>query len=105
MKTGVRIRNAAGTMLAGSVQKAYDFLELDNNELEINMYGEVVESVPLDWWTGKPTEGLYICEKDFVKCWIPLSLEEWISYLKGMRSRRFFILESEISQKRQGIRR
>ena len=28
----------------------------------------------------------------------------WISYLKGMRSRRFFILESEISQKRQGIR-
>ena len=34
-----------------------------------------------------------------------LSLEEWISYLKGMRSRRFFILESEILKKRQGIRR
>ena len=60
METGVRIRNATGTMLAGTVQKAYDFLELDNNELEINMYGEVVESVPVDWWTGKPTEGLYI---------------------------------------------
>ena len=30
------------------------------------MYGEVVESVPVDWWTGKPTEGLYICEKDFL---------------------------------------
>ena len=37
METGVRIRNATGTMLAGTVQKAYDFLELDNNELEINM--------------------------------------------------------------------
>ncbi|MFQ9257074.1 MAG: head maturation protease, ClpP-related [Gallintestinimicrobium sp.] len=66
MGTGVRIRNATGTMLAGTVQKAYDFLELDNNELEINMYGEVVESVPVDWWTRKPTEGLYICEKDFL---------------------------------------
>jgi clpP protease family protein len=66
METGVRIRNATGTMLAGTVQKAYDFLELDNNELEINMYGEVVESIPVDWWTGKPTEGLYICEKDFL---------------------------------------
>lgn len=47
-------------------RKPTTFWELDNNELEINMYGEVVESVPVDWWTGKPTEGLYICEKDFL---------------------------------------
>ena len=65
METGVRIRNATGTMLAGTVQKAYDFLELDNNELEINMYGEVVESVPVDWW--KTNRGAVHLRKRFFK--------------------------------------
>lgn len=49
------------------VRKAYNFLEADNNELEINMYGEVVESIPVDWWTGEPVSGLFICEKDFLE--------------------------------------
>ncbi len=61
------IRNDAGTQgTGGCVKKAYGFLEISNEELEINMYGEVVESVPVDWWTGKPIEGMYICEKDFL---------------------------------------
>lgn len=51
---------------AGSVAKAYNFSLTGEDELEINMYGEVVESVPVDWWTGKPVEGMYICEKDFL---------------------------------------
>lgn len=46
--------------------KAYNFLEIGDDELEVNMYGEVVETVPVDWWTGKRKEGLYICEKDFL---------------------------------------
>lgn len=50
----------------GCVKKAYSFLEAGNDELEINMYGEVVESIPVDWWTGKPIDGMFISEKDFL---------------------------------------
>ncbi len=50
----------------GCVEKAYSFLEAGDDELEINMYGEVVESVPVDFWTGEQIDGLYICEKDFL---------------------------------------
>ncbi len=68
----IKIKNEAPfapTMQAvgGSVKKAYDFVENNESELEINMYGEVVEDVPVDWWTGKPIGGLYICEKDFLE--------------------------------------
>ena len=30
------------------------------------MYGEVVETVPVNLWTGKKVEGLYICVKEFL---------------------------------------
>ncbi len=64
-----RIMNEAASIAPNTsryVDKAYNFLETGNDELEINMYGEVVESIPVDWWTGKPIEGMYICEKDFL---------------------------------------
>ncbi len=64
-----RIKNEASGIagnVAGCVDKAYNFLETGSNELEINMYGEVVESIPVDWWTGEPIDGMYICEKDFL---------------------------------------
>lgn len=51
----------------GEIRRAYNFTEPGESELEINMYGEVVESVPVDWWTGKAKEGMYICEKDFLE--------------------------------------
>ena len=51
----------------GEIRRAYNFTEPGESELEINMYGEVVESVPVDWWTGKPKEGMYICKKDFLE--------------------------------------
>lgn len=66
----MKIRNVAGAVTAAGMQgragKAYNFLEKGVDELEVNMYGEVVETVPVDWRTGKPVEGLYICEKDFL---------------------------------------
>lgn len=62
-----RIKNSAAQQAsAESVNKAYNFLEIGEDELEVNMYGEVVETVPVDWWTGKRKDGLYICEKDFL---------------------------------------
>ena len=48
------------------VLKAYNFTEIGDDELEVNMYGEVVETVPVNWWTGKKVEGLYICVKEFL---------------------------------------
>lgn len=36
-------------------------------KVEVNLYGEVVESVPTDWWTGEKIEGLFIEEAAFLK--------------------------------------
>lgn len=69
-KTGEKQSNRTAAMAAGvggCVQKAYDFLETGEDELEINMYGEVVQSIPVDWWTGQPVDGMFISEKDFLE--------------------------------------
>ena len=62
-----RIRNAVPELgrSGDCVPKAYDFLE-QGEELEINMYGEVVEDIPVDWWTGERVSGMYIRAKDFL---------------------------------------
>lgn len=39
----------------------------DTDDVEIEMYGEIVETHPTDWWTGKPLDGLYIVLKDFLQ--------------------------------------
>lgn len=47
--------------------KPYNITENDDDTAEIEMYGEVVESQPIDWWTGEPVDGLYIVLADFLK--------------------------------------
>ncbi len=37
-----------------------------DDEAEISMYGEIVESQPIDWWTGEPVPGEYIIQSDFL---------------------------------------
>lgn len=69
-KTGAKQGNRKAAMAAGvggCIQKAYDFLETGEDGLEINMYGEVVQSIPMDFWTGKPIDGMFISEKDFLE--------------------------------------
>ena len=62
-----RIMNEVGMAPPeAGVLKAYNFTEIGDDELEVNMYGEVVETVPVNWWTGKKVEGLYICVKEFL---------------------------------------
>ena len=46
--------------------KPYNIIGADTEDVEIEMYGEVVETQPVDWWTGEPVEGLYIVLKDFM---------------------------------------
>ncbi len=36
------------------------------DEAEITMYGDIVESQPTDWWTGKPVEGDFIVQSEFL---------------------------------------
>ncbi len=38
-----------------------------DDSAEITMYGEIVEAQPVDWWTGKPIEGEYIIQKEFLE--------------------------------------
>lgn len=44
----------------------YNFVEPDEDSVEVEMYGEVVSNRPTDWWTGEPVEGLYIVLSDFL---------------------------------------
>lgn len=54
-------------VLAAGASKPYNISRgLDGTSAEITMYGEVVETIPVDWWTGEEIDGLYICLKDFL---------------------------------------
>lgn len=49
-----------------SLLKPYNIV-LDGDEgAKINMYGEVVQTRPVDWWTGKPIEGNFIAVDEFL---------------------------------------
>ena len=37
------------------------------NSAEINMYGEVVATRPVDWWTGNPIPGNFIAQDEFLQ--------------------------------------
>lgn len=41
-------------------------IDEENDTAEVNMYGEIVSSVPTDWWTGEKIDGLYIALADFL---------------------------------------
>lgn len=50
------------------MSKAYTIImKAEEKTAEVNLYGEVVESVPTNWWTGEPIDGLFICLEQFVK--------------------------------------
>ena len=48
-------------------REPYVINKMGGGEYEIQMYGEVVEEQPTDWWTGEPVDGLYIVLTDFLK--------------------------------------
>ena len=47
--------------------KCYTLATVGDNTAEITMYGEVVETHPIDWWTGEPVEGEFIALDDFLR--------------------------------------
>lgn len=46
--------------------KPYTINMVGENDATINMYGEVVEQHPTDWWTGEPIPGNFIALDDFL---------------------------------------
>ena len=55
------------TALPEPVPKFWNVVEINDQEAEITMYGEVVSRRPTDWWTGEPVDGLYITPEGFLE--------------------------------------
>lgn len=50
-----------------SLLKPYNIVLEGDDGAKINMYGEVVQTRPVDWWTGEPIEGNFIAVDEFLK--------------------------------------
>ena len=48
-------------------RKFYALASTDGENAEIQMYGDVVEKWPTDWWTGEKKECSYIAQDEFLK--------------------------------------
>lgn len=47
--------------------KPYNIASVGENDAEISLYGEVVSTRPVDWWTGNPIPGNFIALDEFLK--------------------------------------
>ena len=47
--------------------KPYTIAMVGDNDAEINLYGEVVQSHPTDWWTGEKIPGNFIALDEFLR--------------------------------------
>lgn len=50
-----------------TVPKFWNIASVSDDEGEITLYGEVVSSQPIDWWTGEALPGLYISPEGFLE--------------------------------------
>lgn len=50
-----------------SLLKPYNIVLEGDEGAKIDMYGEVVQTRPVDWWTGQPIEGNFIAVDEFLK--------------------------------------
>lgn len=54
------------TMTPIDIRKSCYTMGTNDNEAEIIMYGEIVEQIPTNWWTGEPAEGSFIVQDEFL---------------------------------------
>ena len=47
-------------------KSVYALAVRDGAEAELTLYGDIVESKPVDWWTGEPIEGTFIALDEFL---------------------------------------
>lgn len=48
-------------------RQCYAMSSADGDSAEIQMYGDVVEAWPTDWWTGERLDGSYIAQDEFLR--------------------------------------
>lgn len=60
----------------GMDRKPYTIAMIGANDAEINMYGEVVQTHPIDWWTGELVPGNFICVDQFLADLATLSTKD-----------------------------
>ncbi|MBQ9557260.1 MAG: Clp protease ClpP [Clostridia bacterium] len=47
-------------------RRFYAMATFEDDSAEITLYGDVVETQPVDFWTGKPIEGNFIIQSEFI---------------------------------------
>lgn len=47
--------------------KPYTIAMVGDNDAEVDLYGEVVQTHPVDWWTGEPVPGNYIALDEILR--------------------------------------
>ena len=63
----LRILNGAAPAPVGNIPKFWNMANVDEDEAEITLYGEILSRRPIDWWTGEPEPGLFICPEEFLE--------------------------------------
>ena len=62
-------RGSAGAphYMPPSSQQPYTMAQVDEDEAEITLYGDIVSQRPVDWWTGEPVDGQFIMLSEFLE--------------------------------------
>ena len=47
-------------------RQAYTLAVVENKHAEMTLYGDIVETRPIDWWTDEPVEGNFIIQDEFL---------------------------------------
>lgn len=61
-------------------EKAYNIVMTGVNDATVDLYGEVVEARPIDYFTGEPVEGQFIILKDFLADLDQLSTKDNVTF-------------------------
>ena len=47
-------------------RQAYTMAVVENKHAEMTLYGDIVETRPIDWWTDEPVDGNFIIQDEFL---------------------------------------
>lgn len=65
---GIFARKGASKPSAVNIRRScYTMTMTDDLDAEIQFYGEIVETRPIDWWTGEPVPGNFITRSEFLE--------------------------------------
>lgn len=65
--------------LSGAATKFWNVADVDDEHGEIELYGDVVSSQPIDWWTGEPIPGDFISPEGFREDIEPIKDKKYIT--------------------------